>query len=163
MYGWTSDEAIGKTLNQLLRTDAAGWRALNEQLDQRGQGEGELRQARKDGTPIVVQTREVLVRADDGTRTAVLSIKRDTTELRRMVEALKDADRRKDEFLAMLAHELRNPLGPIRNAVGIMTLAGNDPTSVSLAREMLERQVGQLGASSTISSTSVVSSNGRSP
>ncbi len=145
MYGWTSDEAIGKTLDQLLRTDAADWRALNEQLDQRGQGEGELRQARKDGTPIVVQTREVLVRADDGTRTAVLSIKRDATELRRMVEALKDADRRKDEFLAMLAHELRNPLGPIRNAVGIMTLAGNDPTSVSLAREMLERQVGQLG------------------
>ena len=85
------------------------------------------------------------MRADDGTPTAVLSIKRNVTELRRMVEALKDADRRKDEFLAMLAHELRNPLGPIRNAVGIMTLAGDDPTSVSLAREMLERQVGQLG------------------
>ena len=61
------------------------------------------------------------------------------------MEALKDADRRKDEFLAMLAHELRNPLGPIRNAVGIMALAGGDPTSVALARDMLERQVGQLG------------------
>jgi len=145
MYGWTSGEAIGKTLDQLLRTDTAAWVALNEQLDQRGAAEGELRQARKDGTPIIVQTREVLVRADNGTRTAVLSIKRNVTELRRMVEALKDADRRKDEFLAMLAHELRNPLGPIRNAVGIMALAGDDPTSVSLAREMLERQVGQLG------------------
>jgi len=145
MYGWMSDEAIGKSLDQLLRTDAADWRALNEQLDQRGRGEGELRQARKDGTPMTVQSREVLVRAGDGTPTAVLSIKRNVTELRRMVDALKDADRRKDEFLAMLAHELRNPLGPIRNAVGIMALAGDDPTSVSLAREMLERQVGQLG------------------
>jgi two-component system, chemotaxis family, CheB/CheR fusion protein len=145
MYGWTSNEAVGKTLHQLLRTDTAAWAALNEQLDQRGTAEGELRQVRKDGTPLIVQTREVLVCADDGTRTAVLSIKRNVTELRKMVEALKDADRRKDEFLAMLAHELRNPLGPIRNAVGIMTLAGNDPTSVSLAREMLERQVGQLG------------------
>jgi len=145
MYGWTSDEARGKTLDQLLQTDTAAWAALNDQLDQRGRWEGELRQVRKDGTPILVQTREVLVRADDGTRTAVLSIKRDVTEFRRMVEALKGADRRKDEFLAVLAHELRNPLGPIRNAVGIMTLAGDDPTAVALARDMLERQVGQLG------------------
>ena len=145
MYGWTVDEARGKTLDQLLRTDTAAWAALNDRLDQEGRWEGELRQVRKDGTPIIVHSREVLVRADDGTRTAVLSIKRNQTELRRMVEALKDADRRKDEFLAMLAHELRNPLGPIRNAVGIMALAGGDPTSVALARDMLERQVGQLG------------------
>jgi CheY-like chemotaxis protein len=60
------------------------------------------------------------------------------------MKALEDADRRKDEFLAMLSHELRNPLGPIRNAVGIMALAGDDPTSVGLARDMLQRQVGQL-------------------
>jgi two-component system CheB/CheR fusion protein len=145
MYGWTVDEARGKTLDQLLRTDTAAWAALNDRLDKEGRWEGELRQVHKDGTPIIVHSREVLVRADDGTRTAVLSIKRNQTELRRMVEALKDADRRKDEFLAMLAHELRNPLGPIRNAVGIMALAGGDPTSVALARDMLERQVGQLG------------------
>ena len=61
------------------------------------------------------------------------------------MEALKDADRRKDEFLAMLAHELRNPLGPIRNAVGIMRIwRVAIRTSVALARDMLERQVGQL-------------------
>jgi PAS domain S-box-containing protein len=145
MYGWTPDEARGKTLDKLLQTETAARAALNDRLDQQGRWEGELRQVRKDGTPILVQSREVLVRAEDGTRAAVLSIKRNVTELRRMVEALKDADRRKDEFLAMLAHELRNPLGPIRNAVGIMTLAGDDPTSVALARDMLERQVAQLG------------------
>ena len=145
MYGWTADEAVGKTLDQLLRTDTATWAAVGEQLEKQGKWEGELRQARKDGTPILVHSREVLVRADDGTRTAVLSIKRNVTELRRMMDALKDADRRKDEFLAMLAHELRNPLGPIRNAVGIMTLAGDEPASVALARDMLERQVAQLG------------------
>ena len=43
-----------------------------------------------------------------------------------MEEALQEADRRKDEFLAMLAHELRNPLAPIRNALHILKQAGAD-------------------------------------
>jgi signal transduction histidine kinase len=52
-----------------------------------------------------------------------------------------EADRRKDEFLAMLAHELRNPLAPIRNALHIMKLAGTDGAVVGQVREMMERQV----------------------
>jgi len=54
---------------------------------------------------------------------------------------LQDADRRKDEFLAMLAHELRNPLGPIRNAVHILNLAGPPEPSMVQARQMIDRQV----------------------
>jgi CheY-like chemotaxis protein/two-component sensor histidine kinase len=54
---------------------------------------------------------------------------------------LKDADRRKDEFLAMLAHELRNPLAPIRNALHIMNSPGVAPDMVKRAHEMTERQV----------------------
>jgi signal transduction histidine kinase len=57
---------------------------------------------------------------------------------------LREADRRKDEFLAMLAHELRNPLAPIRNAVQILRLrAPNDPNLASV-RDMIERQVVHL-------------------
>jgi len=59
-------------------------------------------------------------------------------------EALKQADRRKDEFLATLAHELRNPLAPIRNAVEIMRLTESDPAASASARQMLERQLKQL-------------------
>jgi signal transduction histidine kinase/PleD family two-component response regulator len=59
-------------------------------------------------------------------------------------EALKEADRRKDEFLATLAHELRNPLAPIRNALQIMRLARNDGAVVEEARSMMERQLGQM-------------------
>ena len=51
------------------------------------------------------------------------------------------ADRRKDEFLAMLAHELRNPLAPIRNALQIMKQRASDPVTVERVREMMERQV----------------------
>src|SRR3989440_8771641 len=50
----------------------------------------------------------------------------DITERKRAEEALKEADRRKTEFLAMLAHELRNPLAPIRNGLQIMRLASHD-------------------------------------
>jgi two-component system CheB/CheR fusion protein len=60
------------------------------------------------------------------------------------VHEVKEADRRKNEFLAMLAHELRNPLAPIRNALNVMRLKGGDAESVRAASEMMERQVGQM-------------------
>lgn len=66
-----------------------------------------------------------------------------TKELRQLAADLSEADRRKNEFLAMLAHELRNPLAPIRNALQIMRIAGGDSTATA-ASEMMERQVGQL-------------------
>ena len=57
---------------------------------------------------------------------------------------LRDADRRKDEFLAMLAHELRNPLAPMRNAVQILRMADVDDDSVRMAAELMDRQVSQM-------------------
>jgi PAS domain S-box-containing protein len=69
----------------------------------------------------------------------------DITARRRAEDALRDADRRKDEFMAMLAHELRNPLAPLRNALQILSLRGGDPGVVDQVREMMERQVGHLG------------------
>ncbi len=62
----------------------------------------------------------------------------------RLEQALKDADRRKDEFLAMLAHELRNPLAPIRNGLEVLRLSHSDQGIVSEARAMMERQLGQM-------------------
>jgi PAS domain S-box-containing protein len=67
-----------------------------------------------------------------------------TAELARANEALKDADRRKDEFLATLAHELRNPLAPIRNSLQILKMPGVDAGTVGRSRDMMERQVHHL-------------------
>jgi signal transduction histidine kinase len=67
-----------------------------------------------------------------------------TEALERANAALQDADRRKDEFLATLAHELRNPLAPIRNALEIMRVGGANPAAPERAREIIERQVGQM-------------------
>ncbi len=65
-------------------------------------------------------------------------------ELQLRVDQLHDADRRKDEFLAMLAHELRNPLAPIQNALEIMALPEAGEATVAQAKEVLRRQVQHL-------------------
>jgi PAS domain S-box-containing protein len=61
-----------------------------------------------------------------------------------LLASLRDADRRKDEFLATLAHELRNPLAPIRNSLQILKMPRVDAATVRQAREMMERQVHSL-------------------
>jgi signal transduction histidine kinase/ActR/RegA family two-component response regulator len=70
--------------------------------------------------------------------------RRAEARLRESEERFREADRRKDEFLATLAHELRNPLAPIRNAVEIMRLTESDPAASAHARQLLERQLKQL-------------------
>jgi CheY-like chemotaxis protein len=66
------------------------------------------------------------------------------SERLRLIEQLREADRRKDEFLATLAHELRNPLAPIRNALEIQRRVGEDRARVEQARGVMERQLEQL-------------------
>jgi signal transduction histidine kinase len=67
-----------------------------------------------------------------------------TAELAKSEEALRNADRRKDEFLAMLGHELRNPLAPIRNVLQIMQNPDVPDFKVNWAREVIDRQVNRL-------------------
>ena len=74
----------------------------------------------------------------------VTARRRDEEELRRLAADLRETDRRKDEFLATLAHELRNPLAPIRNSVEILKRAGDSPTVVAGARATMERQLVHL-------------------
>ena len=64
--------------------------------------------------------------------------------LEEQAAALREADRRKNEFLAMLAHELRNPLAPIRNAAHILTMKDPQDTELQWTREVIERQVQQM-------------------
>jgi signal transduction histidine kinase len=65
-------------------------------------------------------------------------------ELKAKVEQLADVDRRKDEFLAMLGHELRNPLAPVSAALEVMRLRADDPQRVGNAREVVERQIAHM-------------------
>lgn len=64
--------------------------------------------------------------------------------LREREQALRESDRRKDEFIAMLAHELRNPLVPIRNGIELLKRAHTNPEVVANVRPMMERQIGHM-------------------
>jgi signal transduction histidine kinase/CheY-like chemotaxis protein len=75
---------------------------------------------------------------------AELALQDSEAQLRRQAERLAEADRRKDEFLAMLAHELRNPLTPIVGAAQLLGRRGHEPGQVDRAIEVLGRQVEQL-------------------
>jgi PAS domain S-box-containing protein len=74
----------------------------------------------------------------------IAGVNMDVTERKRIEEALRDADRRKDEFLATLAHELRNPLATLRNGLQLLRMAGAGKAMADNVREMMERQLGQL-------------------
>ncbi len=94
-----------------------------------------------------LRTRIVPERDDNDLIVSLLGITEDVTELeqasialRRSEQTLREADRRKDEFLAMLAHELRNPLAPIRNAAEILWLMSNEPERVRETSEIIVRQ-----------------------
>jgi two-component system CheB/CheR fusion protein len=68
----------------------------------------------------------------------------DITERQAMEQALREADHRKDEFLATLAHELRNPIAPISNALQVWPLVENDREEVEKLRAIMERQIRQM-------------------
>lgn len=95
---------------------------------------------------------KVLTLLDEaGQPVGLATVSQDVTERRRLEDDLRnlaadlsEADRRKDEFLAMLAHELRNPLAPISNAVQALRLRGNGAEALHSASELLERQVRQM-------------------
>lgn len=74
----------------------------------------------------------------------MLGVMAEVTSLKQAELALREADQRKDEFLAMLAHELRNPLAPIRNAAHVLGRLGLNEPRVDWARNLIERQVAHL-------------------
>ena len=86
---------------------------------QHGRVEDEGWRLRKNGTRFWANVVISALRDPDGKLRGFAKVTRDMTE-RRNLEALLEVDRQKDEFLAMLAHELRNPLAPIRNALQVM-------------------------------------------
>jgi PAS domain S-box-containing protein len=116
-----------------------------------GEGASEYRVAWPDGSVRWIHARGKVFFDEAGQPLRYVGINIDATEgkrmeesLRRQTEALREADRRKNEFLSILAHELRNPLAPISNAIQILTLRGDDPALVAQTKEVMERQVHQM-------------------
>jgi PAS domain S-box-containing protein len=151
LTGWTQDEAAGRPLEEVFRI-------VNEQTRQavtnpvkRVLAEGRIvglanhtLLIARDGTERPIDDSAAPIRDAEGIVRGVVLIFRDISELKKLHQQLQEADRRKDEFLATLAHELRNPLAPLRNALQIMRLAGDNKRAVEQALPVMERQLEQM-------------------
>ncbi len=123
-------------------TTAAGWpwrsartRATTNRKSLSSASDGSRRTALAHANPFYDES---------GRLVGAVNILVDITERKKAEDAVREADRRKSEFLALLAHELRNPLAPLRNGLQIMRLASHDRTVADQARTMMERQLGHM-------------------
>jgi two-component system, chemotaxis family, CheB/CheR fusion protein len=145
-YGFTREQAIGRKVHELLLATPLYESYANE-LRRDGHCSAELVHTRRDGQKIIVESRMVAV-TDTQQRKLVVQTDRAMTEekksegvLRKLADSLVTADRNKDEFLAMLAHELRNPLAPLRNVVAVLRSERASATDKTRALGIVERQV----------------------
>jgi signal transduction histidine kinase/ActR/RegA family two-component response regulator len=106
--------------------------------------EADYRIVQADGSVRWVAARGRVERDGSGRPVRMPGVLVDITERKRLEDELRATDRRKDEFLATLAHELRNPLAPIRNSLQILKIPRVDSATVQQTRDMMERQVEQL-------------------
>jgi PAS domain S-box-containing protein len=98
----------------------------------------------QDGEYHPVLSRGVPIRDHEGKVTAWVGINLDISQMKAAEEGLREADRRKDEFLATLAHELRNPLAPICSSVELLSMHENADPLVRQSLDMMNRQLGQM-------------------
>lgn len=119
-------------------------RQRDEALAERRVLEIEMRAVRPDGTLLWVAHRGQADYDGDGRPVRSFGISMDITERRRIEDILRDADQQKDRFLAVLAHELRNPLAPIRSAVELLRRPGLGGDKAAWCHDIIDRQVRQM-------------------
>ena len=146
VFGYTAEEAIGQPITLIIPPDRADEEhSIMERLrrGERVEHFETVRQARG-GRLVDLSVAISPVRNADGDVIGASKVARDITERKKTEEALRNADRRKDEFLAVLAHELRNPLAPLANGLQVIRMAKDDAPAVASARSMMERQLAHM-------------------
>jgi PAS domain S-box-containing protein len=165
LKGYRANEIIGRHFSTFYPEEARARRWPQQELElatRDGRFEDEGWRVRKDGSRFWANVVITALRDADGKLQGFAKVTRDLTERRAAEEGLRRAygnlerrveertaeliarDRHKDEFLAMLGHELRNPLAPIRNGLEILKLEGVPAAARSEAQALIERQVQHL-------------------
>src|SRR3569623_2845098 len=141
--GYEAHEIIGKPLSTFYTPQDREEGKPHAELEAAklfGRVENEGWRVRKDGTVLWVTAIVSAIRNSDGKLIGFAKVTRDMTERRRL-EELERSSRRVNEFLALLAHELRNPLAPIRNAVTVLQLAELPTPALRNCRDIIDRQL----------------------
>jgi len=146
MTGWTADEIVGHSFELFFTPEdvtrgAPAEELRNAVLNRRSEQRGW--RLRKDGRRYWADSVVTSLQDFEGRLRGFSKVVRDLSEKKR-IESLEEQGRHLTEFLAMLAHELRNPLAPIRNAVGILGMDKGQTPQSAWAREVIDRQTSQL-------------------
>lgn len=146
LFGYTPEEVIGEPITTIIPPELHG-----EELEvlarlRRGEHLDHFETIRltKDGRRIDVSLTVSPIRNDEGEIVGASKIARDISERKEAERMRREADRRKDEFLATLAHELRGPLAPARNAAEVICRADHARPEVRKACEIMDRQLRQM-------------------
>jgi PAS domain S-box-containing protein len=145
LFGYTAEEAVGRPITLIIPPE----RLAEEQeiLGRLRRGERvehfETVRVSKGGRRIDISLTISPVRDAEGRVVGASKVARDVTDRKRAEAALREADRRKDEFIALLAHELRNPLAPIRNGLQVLRLS-HDPGVRDRSQEVMDRQLSHM-------------------
>ncbi len=151
LTGWTEEEAIGRPLVDVVTIINEDTRKAVDNPAMVALQEGRVVGlanhtilVAKDGTERPIDDSAAPIRDNEGHIVGSVLVFRDISKLRQANAALREADRRKDEFLAILAHELRNPLAPIRHALQILRMPQVDSETARQSRDVMERQLQHL-------------------
>jgi PAS domain S-box-containing protein len=153
LFGHEAEQAIGRNISLIVPEDRIGEEQQIIARIKSGEQVSHFDTVRKrsDGLPVEVALTISPIRDEANEIVGISKTARDVTEKKEaehriygLMTELKDADRRKDEFLATLAHELRNPLAPIRNSLEVMKRAEGNTELNTQALAMMERQMGQM-------------------
>lgn len=146
IFGYTEEEALGRNIDVLVPEDRREEleRYHREAAAGRWTEPVDTVRVRQDGTHVDVSLNFSCVRDERGDVLEIAGIARDITERIEAKQEVERANERQTEFMAMLSHELRNPLAPMRHAIDLLTGREEDPELRERAREILDRQIGYL-------------------
>lgn len=146
MYGYTANEMIGHTTRVLIPSDRLEEESTILGRIRRGERieHYETVRVRKDGVALNVSIALSPIKDSRGRIIGASKITRDITQSKRIEATLRETDRRKDEFLATLAHELRNPLAPIRQAALISKSDAATDAQRRWSHNVISRQVNHM-------------------
>ena len=143
LFGYTEQEAVGQHITLIIPEER--YEEETEIIARIGAGERvdhfETVRVAKDGSRLDISLTVSPIRDCTGRVIGASKVARDIGERKRVEAALREAAARKDQFIALLAHELRNPLAPLRNGLRILRIAGNQGPMMEDAHAMMERQL----------------------
>jgi PAS domain S-box-containing protein len=146
LFGFTEAEAVGCSIDIIIpRERRDEERSIIQRLRQGERIEHfDTERLTKSGDRVHISVTISPILDAEGRPIGASKVARDITLRKRAEDLLREAQRRKDEFLPLLAHELRNPLAPLKNGLEILRLAGDDRGLADEARAMMERQLSHL-------------------